>query len=608
MKTVIIGGGKGCQAIIELAAGSFLRELTLDIKCVVDINKNAPGLVLARKKKIKTSKDMVKALSLPGIDLVIELTGQDKVLEKIYKILPPGVRLIDHTFARIFWDLVNAQSELESRLNEITALEEKVEKERRFLQSSFDTIPDLVVVLGQDKCILRVNASFSRIAGVSAQTARGRACDELLDNTELFIGCSELAAIVDQVFDTGLPRSVVWQTSVPKEAYWEVSFTPILNEDLEIEAIVVTWHRITEEVMLRREIESAEQKFRGFIDSAHDWISIKDMDGRYVIVNPVCAAAFGRKPEEFIGKSPEDMLPDRAPMIKHHDQEAIHTNQHQTYDEVFDIDGRERHYQTVRFPLHDYIGNTIGVCTIARDVTAERELHEQLVQAARLAAVGKLAAGVAHEINNPLTGVLAYAEDILEDLRPDDPVRNDIAVIIRETMRCRDIVRNLLDFARQEKLELEQTSPNTVVEQALSLVHKLPQFRNITIDKNLAADVPDINCDLHQIQQVLLNLMINASDAMNENGIIAISTAHDKQQDRCLIAVEDNGPGVPANLIDRIFEPFFSTKGTNGLGLAVSWGIIERHRGIIEVDRGVNGGALFRIVLPAVGNTETKKP
>jgi PAS domain S-box-containing protein len=609
MKTVIIGGGKGCQAIIALASGSFLKELTLNIQCVVDPDRNAPGMQLARKMKIKTSKDMGRALKMPGIQMVIELTGRNDILENIYRIIPPGMRLIDHTSARIFWDLVNAQSDLEDHLKEITALEEKVEKERRFLQASFDTIPDLVVVLGEDKRIMRVNASFSRAAGISAQGARGKTCSELLETTELSVGCREMSAMVDQTFETGLPRTVVWQTSVPEEAYWEVSFTPILNEDLVIEAIVVTWHRITEKVLLRREVESAEQKFKGFIDSAHDWISIKDLDGRYVIVNPVCAAAFHRKPEDFIGKTVEDMLPDRAPMIKKHDSEAIKTNLHQTYDEIFEIDGRERHYQTARFPLHDYMGQTIGVCTIARDVTAERELHEQLVRAARLAAVGKLAAGVAHEINNPLTGVLAYAEDILEDLHGDDPLRGDIAVIIRETMRCRDIVRNLLDFARQEKLELVEAGPNNIVGQVLSLVQRLPQFRNITIEKNLVDNIPDVWCDLNQIQQVLLNLMINASDAMNENGTIGLSTKYERQHDRCVIAVEDNGPGIPENLIDKIFEPFFSTKGTNGLGLAVSWGIIERHKGIIEVDTAENGGAIFRIVLPAVNDSKnTYKP
>ncbi len=599
MKTVIIGGGKGCQAIIELARSTFLKELTLDIRCVVDFDRDAPGMQLARYLGITTSDDMIKALRTPGIELVIELTGRDDVLKEIYTALPPKARLIDHTFARIFWDLVNAQQDLEGRLEEIISLEQKVENERRFLQSQFDTIPELVVVLDKEQRIVRINASFARLVGLSNQTAKGRRCADLLADTELAVGCHELAPMVEEILDSGLPRSVIWQTAEPNEAYWEVSFTPILDENLEIETVVVTWHRITEQVMLRREIESAEQRFRSFIDSAHDWISIKDTDGKYVIVNPACAAAFHKKPEDFIGRRPGEIFSkERVATIQKHDGQAIESDRHQMFDEVFEIDGRNRHYQTVRFPLHDYRGETIGVCTIARDVTAERELHEQLTQAAKLAAVGKLAAGVAHEINNPLTGVLAYAEDILDDLPKDSPHRDDMKVIIRETMRCRDIVRNLLDFARMEKLKLEKTSPNTIVEQSLSLIHKLPQFRNIVIDERLQTDVPDVLCDMHQIQQVLLNLMMNASDAMRENGTVVVSTAYDRHSDRCFIAVEDSGPGIPENLIDKIFEPFFSTKGTNGLGLAVSWGIVERHRGIIEVDTAENGGAIFRIVLP----------
>jgi two-component system NtrC family sensor kinase len=202
--------------------------------------------------------------------------------------------------------------------------------------------------------------------------------------------------------------------------------------------------------------------------------------------------------------------------------------------------------------------------------------------------------------------VLAYAEDILEELPPDSPHREDMQVIIRETMRCRDIVRNLLDFARMEKLKLERTSPNAVVEQSLSLITKLPQFRNIVINERLKKNVPDIVCDTLQIQQVLLNLMMNASDAMHEHGTVVLATDYDRRNDRCIISVEDNGPGIPENMLDKIFEPFFSTKGTNGLGLAVSWGIVERHRGVIEVETAKSGGAVFKIVLPPAG-AETEK-
>jgi len=252
----------------------------------------------------------------------------------------------------------------------------------------------------------------------------------------------------------------------------------------------------------------------------------------------------------------------------------------------------------VRFPLKDYKGSTIGVCTIMRNVTSEKNLSDQLIQAEKLAAIGKLAAGVAHEINNPLTGILAFAEDMVDDLPEDDSHQSDLRVIIRETLRCRDIVRNLLDFARQENPKLEKLDPDMVVEQALSLVVKLPQFRNITIQTNLYDSAPSILGDPHQLQQVILNFMLNSAEAMEEKGVIILSTSYNRRYDKYIISVEDNGPGIPENLIDKIFEPFFSTKGTNGLGLAVSWGIIERHHGIIEVDKTKGGGALFKIILP----------
>ncbi len=346
--------------------------------------------------------------------------------------------------------------------------------------------------------------------------------------------------------------------------------------------------------------------FKSFIDSAHDWISVKDLEGRYMIVNKIIAQSFHLEPEDFVGKKPEDVLPNElAKMIRGHDLEVISSDCYRTYEEVIPIDERNHYFQTIRFPLKDYKGSTIGVCTIMRDVTSEKELKDQLVQATKLAAVGKLAAGVAHEINNPLTGILAYAEDIMDDLAETDKHQEDLKVIIRETLRCRDIVRNLLDFARQETPVLQKLDPNKVVDQSLSLVEKLPQFRNITIQKNMTASMPQIQGDPRQLQQVILNLMLNAAEAMKGKGTIILATAYNRRLARCIISVEDNGPGIPENLIDKIFEPFFSTKGTNGLGLAVSWGIIERHRGIIEVNMTENGGAIFRIVLP-VFNDEVR--
>jgi len=601
MKTAIIGGGRGCRAIINLSLGPFLKELQLDIEYVMDTDTNARGMVYAREQSIKTTTDINEVMALEDLGLIIELTGRDSVLENIYKIIPPGVKLIDHTFAHIFWDLVNAQEDKKRQLQEMTVLEQKIEMERHFLQSLFDNIPDLLVVLNKEKKVIKINANFSHFSGMSFEDAMDKSCDQLLLNTELAAQCRSTIPLIDDVLEHGKPRSVVWRTDAPEETHWEVIHTPILDPYGEVEAILITWHRITEKVKLLREIESAEQRFRSFIYSAHDWISIKDLEGRSLIVNPVTANSFHKNPREKKKKKPSDILPERlAKLIQRHDDEVIKSDRHRTYEETINIDGSDHHFNTLRFPLKDYKGSTIGVCTIMRDITSEKELRDQLVQSTKLAALGKLAAGVAHEINNPLSGVLAFAEDMLDDFDQDTSHYKDINVIIRETLRCRDIVRNLLDFARQDNPKFEEQDPNMIIDQAVSLVEKLPQFRNININLDKNENIPKIQCDLYQIQQVLLNLMLNATEAMKENGALTIITDYERRHNHCVISVEDNGPGIPENLIDKIFEPFFSTKGTNGLGLAVSWGIIERHRGIIEVDIAENGGAIFRIVLPAL--------
>ena len=277
----------------------------------MDTDPNARGMVFAREQGIKTTTDINEVMALEGLGLIIELTGRDSVLEDIYKIIPPGVKLIDHTFAHIFWDLVNAQEDKKRQLLEMTVLEQKIEMERHFLQSLFDNIPDLVVVLNKEKKVIKINANFSRFSGVSLDDAMGKSCEQLLLNTEQAAQCRSTMPLIDDVLEHGKPRSVVWRTDAPEETHWEVIQTPILDQYGEVEAILITWHRITEKVKLLREIESAEQRFRSFIDSAHDWISIKDLEGRYLIVNPVTAQSFHKHPKDFTGKKPSDILPER---------------------------------------------------------------------------------------------------------------------------------------------------------------------------------------------------------------------------------------------------------------------------------------------------------
>jgi len=600
MKTLIIGGGRGCRSLIGLLNDPIMKEVDLEIIAVMDINDNALGMIYAREIGLKTFTNMKDALSLPELEMIIEMTGQDEILLELYKTIRPGIKIIDHNFTHIFWDIVNARIEQNWQLKELAKLENDIEKERTYLQQIFDSNEDLMVVLDREKRIQRANKKFYDFAEINEEEALGKICHEVLKGKEIECSDDEFDKSFEEIFMTGKPQTLLRRTAGPDETHWEVNRTAIRSSTGEVESILTTWHKITERVMLRREIESAEMRFKSFINSAMDWITIKDLNGRYVIANPVTADAFGLKPEDFIGKKPSEILPKKlSQTITMHDRQVIVTKKYQLFDEVIPIHGVDHHFQTVRFPLTDYKGEIIGVCTIARDVSNEVRLQEQLIQSEKLAALGKLAAGVAHEINNPLTGILAYAEDILNEFDENSEQRSDVQVIIRETLRCRDIVRNLLDFSRQDVPKFQISEVNNIVENALNLVKKLPQFKDIVIVTSLKESLPSIFTDQQQLIQVILNFMLNAADAMKFKGSITISTEFDKQNDKCIISVEDTGPGIPENLIDKIFEPFFSTKGTSGLGLAVSWGIIERHGGNIEVDMGENGGAIFRIMFPS---------
>ncbi len=597
MKTVIIGGGRGCRAILETLAAGHLPELGLEVVCVADIRPDSPGIEFANQHGLQTVGDYREALALPEIELVLEMTGNRGLMADIYQQLPRGVRIIDHLSARIFWDLISLEQSLRNELEKRTLLKEKIAADRQRYQDILDTLPDIVVVLDPDKKIRVINDRFNKEGRTSTGEAIGRHCGEVFCQADWDPKNQGRGCPFDQAVALGVPVSSIIERSMPIHGFYEVTASPVYDDDGKLVEVVETHHPVTERILLQRGIETSEHRLRQFIETATDIISIKDRSGRYLVVNPATAQIFGKNPKEFIGKTASELYDRKiAKMINMHDREVIEKKKLSRFSEVVDIDDHEYFLETTRFPLFTYGGHVEGVCTIARDVTEQRQMQQQLLQAAKLAAVGKLAAGVAHEINNPLTGVLAYAEELLDDAAPDDERSQDYKVIIRETLRCREIVRNLLDYARQDAPNLQTADLNKVVDRALTLIRKQARFYNIDLELDLSKQPLIVDAEGHQIQQIILNLLINAADAMQRCGTIRIASGWDDRE--CWVAVGDSGPGVPEADRARIFEPFYSTKSTTGLGLAVSWGIIDRHGGNIEVGDSPLGGAKFTIILP----------
>jgi len=248
---------------------------------------------------------------------------------------------------------------------------------------------------------------------------------------------------------------------------------------------------------------------------------------------------------------------------------------------------------------------TVGIFTDLRErIRMERELEEthlQLVQSEKMASLGKLAAGVAHEINNPLGGILMYANILMEDMSPDSPGWKDLEHIVEQTLRCKDIVQNLLDFSRQSGTEQIYFSVNECVQKVVSLFKDQSMLHDIRIVLELDLELPRVLGNPGLMNQVLTNLLVNAVDAMEGEGVLTFRSRADYPQGVLVVEVEDTGCGIPEELLSRVFDPFFTTKkvgkGT-GLGLATSYGIVKRHGGRLMVKSVEGMGSIFRVELP----------
>jgi len=232
-----------------------------------------------------------------------------------------------------------------------------------------------------------------------------------------------------------------------------------------------------------------------------------------------------------------------------------------------------------------------------------RQIHEmqgRLVRSEKLASLGELVAGIAHEINNPLTGIMVFSSLILEDTRLPGALREDMEIIHRETLRCSGIVRRLLEFSREAPPHKSPESINHLLDSTLHLLENQATFHDIAIARCYDSDLPPISVDGNQISQVFMNILLNAAQAMPGGGTLTLETEQAGDGEHIVIRLRDTGCGIPEENLKRIFDPFFTTKeeaGT-GLGLSVSYGIVENHGGKIEVFSRLGEGTTFTVMLP----------
>jgi two-component system NtrC family sensor kinase len=385
--------------------------------------------------------------------------------------------------------------------------------------------------------------------------------------------------------------------------------------------ILVPWlahaeraHQLEVEVELRSR-QNEEQ--RRFIEKIMDSLPV----GLYVIDREYRIQLWNRKREtgmqgvsreEALGRTIFEILHRQpAESLRQEFDDVFRTGRIQTVHMESTASGESRTFRISKIPMRLTDGGITHVIAIGEDVTEWREAQERFAQAEKLAAIGQLAAGVMHEINNPLATIAACAESLslrVEDVRGaggDAPRDADeyLKIIDNEVHRCKRIVDGLLDFSRPKPVTKTPTPIRDVIEHTLFLVKHHSRFKKLHIETHLADHLPAVRANQEQLVQVFMALLLNAVDAMDEKGTITIRTRHGRGSREAVVAeVVDQGIGIPRADTSKIFEPFYTTKAPGrgtGLGLSICYGIIADHGGRIEVDSTPGAGSTFRILLPA---------
>ncbi|MCF8105722.1 MAG: GAF domain-containing protein [Desulfohalobiaceae bacterium] len=238
----------------------------------------------------------------------------------------------------------------------------------------------------------------------------------------------------------------------------------------------------------------------------------------------------------------------------------------------------------------------------------QQDQFEQLaIQTEKLSALGRMAAGIAHEINNPLAGILLYSTHMKKKLPRESPLLENLEVIINETTRCKSTIQELLDFSREREPIKSLRNINAVIKRALDILENEFYLKHITLNTSLSGDVPDIPLDANQVEQVLINLLLNSIQAIShKNGVIQVQSRISEDKTRLVVEIEDNGCGIASKNLDKIFDPFFTTKPNgSGLGMSVSYGIIQNHNGEIQVSSKEGKGTRFCCLFPIAPEEQT---
>jgi two-component system NtrC family sensor kinase len=472
------------------------------------------------------------------------------------------------------------------------------EKEQRFTEL-FETLQEGVYFCAPDGKMLDVNPALVRMLGYLSK-------DELMavPPQELTVSDSKGPVLGHGggTSDELRTREVVLRRKDGSLATCLDSSRAVWNSDGQIVRYQGTLVDVTETRSMEARLRQQEEFRRQLLESFPDLILVLDLNQHYTFVNERVREILGYTPEQYLGKridEPEDTPQEFVALYN-----AVASGKQNLTSAEFGVKHRDGSRRTMRGTaavLSDAAGKQVGVIISARDITLERKLEQQIVQSERLAAMGQMIGGFAHELNNPLTGILGMTE-LLQDTTTEESARKQLTMLQQQARRAAEIVQNLMYFARPPAPGRSAVNLNELIERTVHLQAYPLRKANITVDFLPEPNLPTVMADPNQLMQVFLNLILNAEQAIRESrekGTLRIRVG--KQGNSVCVTFQDDGPGISPENLPHIFDPFYTTKrpgrGT-GLGLSICKTVLREHQGAIEAAQGPGGGAVFTITLP----------
>jgi two-component system NtrC family sensor kinase len=488
----------------------------------------------------------------------------------------------------------------------------KITEEFDWRMKVFDTIPYPSLILTPDKIIVSANRAFLERKQTELEHVVGRTCHQVFYNTDE--PCSQAICPFSKVIAKKKWQSVLRRVEYEgnEEVWVDRMFSPILDENGNVKFIMECVRDVTRVITLEKRSIHIRQFLDKVIQSSHNAIVVSDMKGHILLMNQAAENLFGYSMEEAIRtKNAKSCYPpgQAKEIMRRLKSEDFGGKGKLSAFRVEIINAKGETVPVEMTGAIIYEGEeevaTTGIFYDLREkIAGEKKLKEALVQINRsekMAALGQLAAGVAHEVNNPLTGILIYANLALEGLDQANPLRKYLTSVINDTERCKNIVKDLLVYSRQTSPSKEMFEVNSLIEQSLTFIRDQKRFMNIELVKHMSDDTMLIHADKSQLSQVIINLVMNAIDAMDRKGTLTFRTYRDKPHKKAYIEVSDTGCGIPEENLSKIFDPFYTTKGPEkgtGLGLSTSYGIMKENGGRISIKETSPRGTTFLIELP----------